>query len=670
MSLEIRLPPLMESRDVRGLAREEQAEHLLHPPSLEELDATRAQARALDEELAARIQEHVVLHLVREHCVVPSVELELYSRGQHALERGHERGFIASRGRHEVDAVGVHLDDGGPQLVQPGDQILDEGAAFARHAVGGVVVVPVPLGEGEVAVEGVDEDLEGLLERPRQGPLGGGGRLAGETLGRHSELAEIAEQGGEDAEGIAARRDLLREHERGIEGRDVHVEHALGHAGQEHRRVPARHRPPRRRRRHGAAAVQVFPHEQGIDLRRVATQDHGLITQGQGLGLDEVRRGKDGREPERLQNIVSRVGHEPRGLLPEDARDVFRGQIGAVRGGDAEVARHVLEAIGLEVARAHVVELGEDPGVHDVPAADPVAPVADGPLGDLHARGIAAEGGAVASPGQGHLVAPGPRFHVLEVEAKDVVPLDHVGIALADDPRAFAQEVGLVHEGAGEHGGEARRIRDGDGDDPVGLPRGIRELEAGGGGHLDVHGHAAQALEPHPEEGRAAAPEQELLRGIREKAIRRVGGAGGALGDLLAVIARLEALAPGAELGQPAIGAGAVQRGDHDVTLEVLQEIRVREEQEGAERLLQDARLVARARPDLDGVLARLEGEEPGAGGMAEEESVVVEGQREPAQLSRPINRCSSRRAATWRGSMARACWSSRIASCTLCRRA
>src|SRR6266487_5269160 len=80
------------------------------------------------------------------------------------------------------------------------------------------------------------------------------------------------------------------------------------------------------------------------------------------------------------------------GLLAEDARDVFRGQIGAVRGGDAEVARHVLEAIGLEVARAHVVELGEDPGVHDVPAADPVAPVADGPLGDLHARGIAAEG--------------------------------------------------------------------------------------------------------------------------------------------------------------------------------------------------------------------------------------------------------------------------------------
>src|SRR5260370_29415781 len=66
MSLEIPLPPLMENRNVRRLAPQEQAEHLLHPPSLEELDATRAQARALDEELAARIQEHGVLHLVGE----------------------------------------------------------------------------------------------------------------------------------------------------------------------------------------------------------------------------------------------------------------------------------------------------------------------------------------------------------------------------------------------------------------------------------------------------------------------------------------------------------------------------------------------------------------------------------------------------------------------------
>ena len=93
-----------------------------------------------------------------------------------------------------------------------------------------------------------------------------------------------------------------------------------------------------------------------------------------------------------------------------------------------------------QVAGADVVQLGQHPGVDDVAAGDLVAPVADGALGHLQPRGPAAQLAAVAAPRQAHAVPPGAGLQVLEVEAEDVVALDHVGIALADErassPRA------------------------------------------------------------------------------------------------------------------------------------------------------------------------------------------------------------------------------------------
>ena len=203
---------------------------------------------------------------------------------------------------------------------------------------------------------------------------------------------------------------------------------------------------------------------------------------------------------ERLQHVVARVGHEPRRVLHEDARDVFRREVGPVGRGHPEVPRHVLEAVGLEVARAHVVELGQDPGVHDVAPGHPVAPVADRALRHLHARGIAAQHGAVAPPRERHAVPARPRLQVLEIEAEDVVALEHVGIALAEDARALGQELGLGQLRARQHGREPGGVGDRDRDDPVGLARRVRELEAGRGGDLDVERHAPEVAEAHAEE--------------------------------------------------------------------------------------------------------------------------------------------------------------------------
>src|SRR4030095_11925825 len=110
----------------------------------------------LDQELAALVEEDVVLHLVREHRLVATIELELDAGGEHTLQLGDETALRVPpdlpRRRVEDDAALIDLDDRGPQLAEPGHQGLDEVPPFARDLVRRVVVVPVSLREGEVAV--------------------------------------------------------------------------------------------------------------------------------------------------------------------------------------------------------------------------------------------------------------------------------------------------------------------------------------------------------------------------------------------------------------------------------------------------------------------------------------------------------------------------------------
>jgi hypothetical protein len=70
-------------------------------------------------------------------------------------------------------------------------------------------------------------------------------------------------------------------------------------------------------------------------------------------------------------------------------------------------------------------------------------------------------------------VTPGPRLDVLEVEAEDVVALDHVGIALGDDAAGLGEQRRLVEAIAADDVAEARRVRERDGHDAIGRPRGL-----------------------------------------------------------------------------------------------------------------------------------------------------------------------------------------------------
>src|SRR3972149_9933745 len=95
---------------------------------------------------------------------------------------------------------------------------------------------------------------------------------------------------------------------------------------------------------------------------------------------------------------------------------------------------HLFQPVGFEVAGAHVVVLDEEPGRQDVAARDLVAAVGDGALGHLHPGWMPAEGRAVASPSELDAALSGAGLHVLEVEAEDVMALDDVRVALADQP--------------------------------------------------------------------------------------------------------------------------------------------------------------------------------------------------------------------------------------------
>ena len=215
-----------------------------------------------------------------------------------------------------------------------------------------------------------------------------------------------------------------------------------------------------------------------------------------------------------------------------------------------------------------------------------VAPVGDGTLRDLHPRGIAAQAGAVAPPGQRHPVTPGPRLEILEVEAEDVVPLEDVGISLRDEPGARPQQLGLVHLGARQHRAPARRIRQGDRDDPVALPRGIGELEARRRQHLDVQRQPPEVAEGHAAERGAGGAEEILVDGVREEEVGPLRVAGRAAGDAATVLARLHGQAPRGKCREPTIGARSGERAHLARAREALQEVPIGEENERPEGLL------------------------------------------------------------------------------------
>jgi hypothetical protein len=242
---------------------------------------------------------------------------------------------------------------------------------------------------------------------------------------------------------------------------------------------------------------------------------------------------------------------------------------------------------------------------------------------------------SVAPPRQRHTVAAGARLEVLQVEAEDIVALEHIGVALGDEPAARAQELLLVHLGARQDGGPAGRVGEGDCDDPVALARGVWELEARRGQHLDVQRKAPEVAQDHAAERGAARAEQVLMDGIAQEEIGPLGIARRAAGEPAALLARLLGLAPRGKGREPAVDTLAGEGDQLALARESVQEVRLGKEDEGAKGLLHGVDDALPARVDAHGGVAGRKGEEARGVVAAEEEGIAVERQRDRAQLSR-----------------------------------
>jgi hypothetical protein len=91
-----------------------------------------------------------------------------------------------------------------------------------------------------------------------------------------------------------------------------------------------------------------------------------------------------------------------------------------------------MQSEAFQLARADIIELHEQVGIHHVPAVDLKFRVVDRALGDLDARGPRLEQGAVAPPIQLEPVLARARREIRQDDLEDVVTLDHIGIPFPD----------------------------------------------------------------------------------------------------------------------------------------------------------------------------------------------------------------------------------------------
>ena len=183
--------------------------------------------------------------------------------GQLAAER---LGLGAAR-RDEVDAVGVDFDDLRASGVEPVDHLLQEVAADLGDARGGVEIGEVALREAEVAVEAVDEDLEGVLEGVEVLLLGAIARSAHGGFCFQAKLPQIGQEAAEDLELVGDGEAIELQHDAGVEQamRNARLAHD---SGGEHRGVAAFEALHGRQLGNGVALAEVLAEEEA--LMRVA----------------------------------------------------------------------------------------------------------------------------------------------------------------------------------------------------------------------------------------------------------------------------------------------------------------------------------------------------------------------------------------------------------------
>ena len=127
---------------------------------------------------------------------------------------------------------------------------------------------------------------------------------------------------------------------------------------------------------------------------------------------------------------------------------------------------------------------------------------------------------------------PRPRFQILEIEAKEIMAFDDVGIALLDNRDHLLEHRALVHLGALEQAFEAGRVGERNGDNAIALARRRRKFKPRRDVGLNIELQAAQIAEIQPDEKRGAGQHQMLLDRIGQHQVRRVGRIGRFVGNV------------------------------------------------------------------------------------------------------------------------------------------
>src|SRR6478672_6679163 len=134
---------------------------------------------------------------------------------------------------------------------EPVDHLLQKLTANLGNASGCVEIGEVTLGETEVAIKAVDQDLEGVLERVEVLLLGAVFRGAHAGFRFQAEGAQVGEQMAKDLELVGRRPAIELEHDRRVKRRDIAMPDVAGDAGEKDRGVtalePAHHRHLRNR---------------------------------------------------------------------------------------------------------------------------------------------------------------------------------------------------------------------------------------------------------------------------------------------------------------------------------------------------------------------------------------------------------------------------------------
>ncbi len=146
----------------------------------------------------------------------------------------------------------------------------------------------MPHRETEIAVERVNQNFKSRLQGGEVDLVFPGFRLPGQILGLDPEIAQIPKEFGKNTELVLLGKIVVNEHDGGIKGGDVAVEHPSGgalifHVGEAAGHLLAFVRPGDR-----SAPKQVLAEEKGIDLGGVPAQRDVLVTVGEDLGFDEI----------------------------------------------------------------------------------------------------------------------------------------------------------------------------------------------------------------------------------------------------------------------------------------------------------------------------------------------------------------------------------------------